>query len=568
MRILVTGFIFISLCTIAAAQNANVENPADLQNTSLIASNNSDTQVTNRFWIYFTDKKNSRFSVQQPFAFLSPASVERRKNQNIQVREMDLPVNENYLREIIATGAQIIVQSRWMNAISVIADDEQLALISALPFVQQIENVKRLRRMPENEILTEQQNAFYKMNETESGDYGGSFNQIDMIGINQIHDLGFRGEGMIIAVLDAGFSGVDTGAGFQSFWDKEQIIATHNFPDNNDFVYFSSSHGSNVLSIMGADVPGTYIGSAPDAKFYLLRTEIADSEEVVEEDYWLQAAEFADSVGADIINSSLGYTTFDTPSDDHSYADMDGNTTVITKAADWAASVGILVCNSAGNSGNDAWKYIGAPADGDSVFTIGAVDGNEIPTDFSSIGPTSDGRLKPNVVCQGGGTAVLDKSGYVYTGSGTSYSSPLMAGACASFWQAFPEYTNMQIMDVVQKSADHYFHPDNKIGYGIPDFNIAYLLLKNESPENELLNIFPNPAGDYTIVQINSNEIGPAHLDIYDVSGKFLRNYSLVLRENEIASFRMTDISNLASGIYFLNLTTPGQSVTRQLFIK
>ncbi len=568
MRILVTGFIFFSLCTIAAAQNANVENPADLQNTSLIASNNSDTQVTNRFWIYFTDKKNSRFSVQQPFAFLSPASVERRKNQNIQVREMDLPVNENYLREIIATGAQIIVQSRWMNAISVIADEEQLALISALPFVQQIENVKRLRRMPENEILTEQQNAFYKMNETEGGDYGGSFNQIDMIGINQIHDLGFRGEGMIIAVLDAGFSGVDTGAGFQSFWDKEQIIATHNFPDNNDFVYFSSSHGSNVLSIMGADVPGTYIGSAPDAKFYLLRTEIADSEEVVEEDYWLQAAEFADSVGADIINSSLGYTTFDTPSDDHSYADMDGNTTVITKAADWAASVGILVCNSAGNSGNDAWKYIGAPADGDSVFTIGAVDGNEIPTDFSSIGPTSDGRLKPNVVCQGGGTAVLDKSGYVYTGSGTSYSSPLMAGACASFWQAFPEYTNMQIMDVVQKSADHYFHPDNKIGYGIPDFNIAYLLLKNESPENELLNIFPNPAGDYTIVQINSNEIGPAHLDIYDVSGKFLRNYSLVLRENEIASFRMTDISNLASGIYFLNLTTPGQSVTRQLFIK
>ena len=533
---------------------------------NVISSKSLNSHV--KHWIYFTDKNNSRFSTAKPSGYLSDASIERRKKQMIPIREMDLPVNEIYISAIKSTGAEIIVCSKWMNAVSVIATDEQLALISELPFVNKIENVRSWSRVPDDAIQIENQNTFYRKDETESSDYGGSYNQINMIHINDIHDLGFRGEGMIIAVLDAGFSGVDTGVGFQSFWEKGQIIETHNFPDHNDFVFFSSSHGSNVLSIMGADVPGTYIGSAPDAKFYLLRTEIADSESVAEEDYWLQAAEFADSVGADIINSSLGYTTFDNPFDDHTYADMDGNTTIITKAADWAASVGILVCNSAGNSGNDPWKYIGAPADGDSVFTIGAVNGNEVPAAFSSIGPTSDGRIKPNVTCQGEGTAVLDKSGLVYTGSGTSYSSPLMAGACASFWQAFPEYSNMQIMDVVQRSADHYFHPDNKIGYGIPDFNIAYLLLKNGSPENELLNIFPNPAGEYTIVQINSDEIGPANLDIYDVSGKFLRNYSIMMHENEITSFVMTDISNLASGIYILSLTTPAQTISRQLYIK
>jgi hypothetical protein len=552
-RVVISVFILFCINLQVSAQNVN-------------SSKSLNSNV--KHWIYFTDKNNSRFSTSQPSGYLSPASIERRKKQIIPIREMDLPVNEIYISTIKTIGAEIIVRSRWMNAVSVVATDEQLALISELPFVNKIENVRRWSRIPDDEIQIENQNTFYRNDETESSDYGGSFNQINMIHINDIHDMGFRGEGMIIAVLDAGFSGVDTGVGFQSFWEKGQIIETHNFPDHNDFVFFSSSHGSNVLSIMGADVPGTYIGSAPDAKFYLLRTEIADSESVAEEDYWLQAAEFADSVGADVINSSLGYTTFDNPFDDHTYADMDGNTTIITKAADWAASVGILVCNSAGNSGNDPWKYIGAPADGDSVFTIGAVDGNKLPASFSSIGPTSDGRLKPNVVCQGAGTAVLDKSGFVYTGSGTSYSSPLMAGACASFWQAFPEYTNMQIMDVVQRSADHYFHTDNKIGYGIPDFNIAYRLLKNGSPENEILNIFPNPAADYTIVQINSNEIGPANLDIYDVSGKFLRNYSIIMHENEITSFVMTDISNLASGIYILSLTTPAQTISRQLYIK
>lgn len=552
MRCLIISLILCFTANIVSAQNPAEKHP----------------DIKTRYWIYFTDKNNSRFSVSKPDEFLSDASIARRKKQNISLREMDLPVNENYISGIQFTGATIVMQSRWLNAASIMANDEQLALISALPFVKQIEPVKRYYRIPDDDIAIKDPAFFYRSEETEDSDYGGAFNQINMININAIHDLGFTGEGMIIAVLDAGFSGVDTGIGFQRFWEKEQIIATHNFPDHNDFVFFSSSHGSNVLSIMGGDVTGTYIGSAPDAKFYLLRTEIADSESVVEEDYWLQAAEFADSAGADIINSSLGYTTFDSPAENHTYADMDGNTTLITRAADWAASVGILVCNSAGNEGDNAWKYIGAPADGDSVFTIGAVDANEIPTDFSSTGPTSDGRIKPNVTCQGGGTAVLDQSGYVYNGSGTSYSSPLMAGACASFWQAFPEYTNMQIMDVVQRSADHYFHPDNKVGYGIPDFNIAYLLLKNASPENELLSLFPNPAADYTIVHINSGEIGPATLNIYDVSGKFIRTYSIVMHENEPTSFVMTDISNFAAGIYLINLTTPDQTVTRQLFIK
>jgi len=419
------------------------------------------------------------------------------------------------------------------------------------------------------ETLPMDNSIFYRTSEVASNDYGGAYNQNHMIDIDFLHDLGFTGQGITIAVLDGGFYGVDVGDGFKSFWDKNQIIATRNFADDNDSVFHSSTHGSNVLSIMGGDMPGEYIGSAPDAKFYLFRTEVTSSETITEEDYWVEGAEYADFVGADIINSSLGYTTFDDSLQNHTYEDLDGNTAVATIAADIAASVGILVCNSAGNEAGSSWHFIGVPADGDSVFTIGAVDANENYATFSSVGPTADGRLKPNVSGQGAGTAYIDQFGTVLNGSGTSYSSPLIAGACASLWSAFPELTNMEIKQIVEESSSQYTNPDYLLGYGIPSFAKAYIQLKGLNiEETNLITIMPNPAEFLTTIIINGFENGDAVLNVFDISGQLIYTTEIKLTTGELSATTISNLDHLASGLYFVQLIGDIYSETKTLMVR
>ncbi|MFI5173007.1 MAG: S8 family serine peptidase [Chitinophagales bacterium] len=522
-----------------------------------------------KYWIYFTDKDNSTYSISRPLEYLSEKSIHRREKMKIAVALSDLPVNNIYVDVIKSTGVEICTESKWLNAVSVrINSEEQIAAISQLPFVLKIAPVKKYAII-DDENIPDDNTSFYRMAETTENDYGGAFNQNHMIDVDFLHAMGYTGQGIVIAVLDAGFIGVDYGAGFQSFWDKDQIIETRNFPDGNDSVFFSSTHGANVLSIMGGDVPGDYIGSGPDAKFYLLRTEVGASETVVEEDFWMQGAEYADFVGADIINSSLGYTTFDDSTQDHTYADMDGNTTVVTIAADKAASVGILVCNSAGNEGSGEWHFIGAPADGDSVFTIGAVDaaGNYAP--FSSQGPTSDGQIKPNVAGQGAGTAYIELSGLIYNGSGTSYSSPLIAGACASLWSAFPELTNMELMQVVQNTASQSQNPDNFLGYGIPSFSRAYLQLKGiEVPDDNIINILPNPAEDIATILINSKETSAAEINMFNLSGQLIFKTAVDLSFEKYSAVPLTGLDQLARGIYIIQLVGDNYSDSQLMMIK
>jgi len=318
----------------------------------------------------------------------------------------------------------------------------------------------------------------------------------------------------------------------------------------------SSLHGTYVLSIMGADMPGKYIGASPEASFYLLRTEVVDSERVAEEDFWLAAAEFADFVGADIINSSLGYTTYDVESENHTYADMDGNTTVVTRAADMAASKGILVCNSAGNSGNDSWRYIGAPADGDSVFTIGAVDSERIPADFSSEGPTADGRVKPNISVMGDYSSVLHTDGVVYVGSGTSFSSPLAAGAAACLWQAFPEKTNWEIMEALQKSASRANNPDYKVGYGIPNMVVAYHLLKGtdfDELTEGMLSVFPNPVRDASTLVLSSTIGNGMVYRVTDMSGRIVEESVLSPSESPLNLINL-NTETWTDGAYIISI--------------
>ena len=519
-------------------------------------------------WVYFTDKNATPYSIHAPEAYLSQASIERRERMHIPVRTADLPVDPQYVQSIRETGAIVRVESRWLNAVSVtVSGPEMIAQISALSFVEIIAPVIK-RRLVDEVIIPQNTNVFYRTAEENDFVFGGSQNQNHMIEVDFLHALGYRGQGITIAVLDGGFSGVENGSGFAGIREKGQIKGTYNFPDDNTDVYFGSTHGSNVFSIMAMDEPGTYIGSAPDADYYLIRTEVTDSERVVEEDYWLEGAEYADMIGADIINSSLGYTTFDDSLEDHTYLDMDGNTTVVTIAADMAAGAGILVVNSAGNSGDEPWHFIGAPADGDSVFTIGAVDINGNYAAFSSVGPTVDGRIKPNVVGQGAGTAVVDSLGNVVYGNGTSYSSPLIAGACASFMSAFPELSNMEVIDILQQTATNAADPNNQIGYGIPQFGHAYVALKGITLDENLLYVYPNPASDQMVVYIQGIETSDARLALYDMAGHEIMTTDLLIDYDKLSGIRIENLDRLASGIYTLRIIGDIYTQSKLIYIQ
>lgn len=519
------------------------------------------------YWVYFSDKANTPFTTDHPEEFLSPDAISRRAQDKIKIRYADLPVDPAYCQQLINAGATLRVQSKWLNAASVVATDEVIAIISTFPFVRAIEPVLRYRKMPEINI-PEQTASFYRIAEDPVLYYGGAENQNHMIEVDFLHGLGYRGQGVKIAVLDGGFYGVNTGEGFSSLYDKGQILGTYNIPDNNADVFINSTHGSNVLSIMAVDKPNLYVGSAPDASYFLIRTEVTSSEFVIEEDYWLAGAEKADSLGADIINSSLGYTTFDDPLQDHTYADMDGNTTVVTRAADAAAAAGILVVNSAGNEGDSEWNFISAPADGDSVFTIGAVNSAGDYASFSSEGPTADGRIKPNVVGQGSGTAIMTEGGTVAYGSGTSYSSPLIAGACASFMSAFPELTNMQVMQIIEASATLATTPNNQMGHGIPQFAKAYLEQAGYTLSTDnIITISPNPTADYVQVVVKGVENANASIGLFDLTGNQLAEINFTAEDGRLHAFSFYNLDALAAGVYVVRLSGDVYAAAELLFV-
>ncbi len=537
-----------------------------------------NTHYPTKFWICFTDKNNSAFSRNNPNAFLSQRAIDRRKKSNIGIEESDLPVSALYISQLTQLGIKIISYSRWMNAVTAYLTDDEIAALAELDFVSQISPVKKYK-ISDGDLQVLAVQAFNKTSETEATEsvFGFSDRQITMINLDTIFELGFTGEGMIIAQIDAGYFGVDTAVKFQSLWDKDQIIDYYNFPDHNNQVFniYSGYHGAWVLSVMGSEIPDEFSGTAPDAKFYLYRTEIADSEYVVEEDYWMMAAERADSVGADIINSSLGYTTFDDSTTDHTYADLDGNTTLVSIAADMAAHKGILVCNSAGNEGGNEWHYISAPSDGDSVFCIGAVDSAGNYAGFSGSGPSADGDVKPNVAAMGVNTACLDPGGLVAYLSGTSLSSPVMAGACASLWSAFPDRTNMQIMSAVERSASIYPNPNDSIGYGIPDFGKAYEILVAETPVDTVedttassIMVWPNPAGDWFNIIIQGNENENATLNIFNMQGDKIYAEYLYLSKNELTQTFIHAQGLLSSGLYIVEVATKSSKQNKMFFVK
>jgi serine protease AprX len=499
-----------------------------------------------KYFISFTDKSNTPFSISNPAQFLSARSIQRRVKQGIPVTTRDLPADPAYADSLTSKGATVLYTSRWMNAALVLADSAQHANILNLPFVQGANQVKRVAAS--SHIDTQESIQGTNANPL----YGNSFNQISMIGVDYMHAEGFHGEGIQIAVLDAGFLSANSLNVFDTLFNNSQILATWDFVDHDNNVYGNSNHGTSVLSILAGYTSGQLVGPAYKASFYLLRTEDAGSEFEVEEVNWLMGAEYADSAGADIISSSLGYTTFDDPSTNHTYTDMDGNTTIVSRAADMAASTGMLVVNSAGNDGANPWYYIIAPSDGDSVLAIGAVDPSGKYAGFSSHGPSSDGQIKPDVAAQGQGVVFGTTSNTFSTGSGTSFSCPLISGMAAGLWQAFPYLKNTELMDYIKRSASHYTAPDYFTGYGIPNFRRASDIIKLTG--NTAVYIYPNPVyGSVKLVIPGTQVDQPVNVRLYDLLGKLIYQEDII--QGEQINTLGLDIERLSSGMYLMMVT-------------
>jgi len=434
----------------------------------------------NTYVIKFADKDTSLYSVNKPNDFLSERAIKRRQKYNIPVTLQDIPVNKNYINKIKDLGFEIYAVSKWMNHVVVFTEDSNLLTkVNKLDFVVSSERKNEKKKKHKQKKL--KNIDIQSISDKESKlDYGSGTNQIEMLNLHNLHNKGYMGQGIQIALLDAGFYNVDSLAGFDSVRVAGQILGTKDFVERDGDVYEDATHGMMVFSTIAANLPGKFIGSAPKATYWLLRSEDERSEYLVEEYYWLSAAEYADSLGVDMIHSSLGYNDFDDETTSHTYEEMNGDIAVSTIAADIASAKGILVVTSAGNEGNDPWKYITSPADADSVLTVGATKSNGKISNFSSRGPSSDNRIKPDVMAQGTFVWVLGRYGGVYPSNGTSFSGPIIAGAVACLWQANPEFSNMEIIDALQKSSSRYTNPDAEYGYGIPDFNKADLYLKKK----------------------------------------------------------------------------------------
>lgn len=511
------------------------------------------------YLLRFRDKVDTPFRTGQPEQFLSARSISRRQRQGIAVTERDLPVNPVYVQGLRQAGAKVVYTSRWLNAALVEIATTGLAPLLALSYVAGQETGRVLNNVRIGTEATDQQQVISKFGQADAVPaYGSSAAQLTALGVDQMHAQGFRGEGMLVAILDAGFLKADKVPFLQSLFTDKRIIGTYDFADREADVYDDDSHGLNVLSIMAADMPNQLYGPAYKASYVLLRTEVAATENPVEEAYWLLGAEYADSTGVDIINSSLGYNLFDNPADNHALADLTGNKTLVSRAATWASEAGIVVVNSAGNEGSSAWKLVSFPADSPAILSIGAINQSGTLASFSSTGPTADGRIKPDLVAQGVSTVIGTPSGAISRGNGTSFSSPLVAGLATGFWQAFPRLTATQVRDLLRQSGSQADKPDNQYGYGVPSFPKAAQLVTQQLA----FSVYPNPFTNADRLQIQWQEVpnnAPVDLRLTDLSGRVLVQQRFGAGQGLFVS---PQPFNLQAGLYLLTLSTADQKRT------
>lgn len=445
--------------------------------TLFFVTNVFSQPILQKYWVVLKDKVDSPFSLKEPEAFLSSKAIARRRAQGIEIDEKDLPLSPKYLKEIRETGAKILHASRWFNAVTLVTDQTTLKVIAQLSFVQSVEYVGTGR--PKKSPISSHRKSAEHDRSSPSPNGGNRQAQIKKMQGQWLHELGFHGQGKIIAVLDGGFNHLSKMPCFDSLRLNKQLLLGVDFVDGDHEVEEASSHGSKVLSIMGANIPDVMVGTATAATYVCIRTEDNGWESRYEECNWVVGAEYADSIGADIINTSLGYRDFSEAGMDYEAAALDGQTSIASQAANVASEKGILVIASAGNDGQSKNPQIGVPADAFNVLTVGAANTRGEPASFSSYGSTADGRMKPEIVAPGERVAVASVlSPATYSRSGTSYAAPAIAGLAASLWSAFPNLSNQEIRAAIIESAADSDDWKPRSGAGMPNFQRAYQLLK------------------------------------------------------------------------------------------
>ena len=497
----------------------------------------------NRYMVFFNNKTGTPFNISSPGSFLSERALQRRENQEIEIKEEDLPVNPAYVTQVRNAGIKVLYRTKWMNGVLVEATAAQLPTIAGLSCVSSVEEVAPGARPSVNGRIRSSK----KFKETD-GASAATDVQLSLIGLDNLHRQ-YNGEGMLIAVLDAGFPGADTISLFKRVFTEGRFDAatSFDFVSGGSNVFRHNDHGTKVWSIIAGYKVNQYKGGAHKAKFILFVTEHSSTEYRVEEYNWLFAAERADSAGVDVINTSLGYFDFDDNDMNYSVADLDGETAIITRAAEIAASKGIAVVVSAGNEGLGNPTSIGAPADGPSVLSVGAVTSTGIRSGFSSTGPTADGRIKPDIAAMGTAVSISNAAGAIVTGNGTSFSAPLMTSLVAVSWQRQPSLKVQALFDTIRVHGNQHDNPDNLLGHGIPDFN--YLITGIEEEVENQISLFPNPTHDQLRIEFSETvQLQEMRFSLIDSKGSSNVVVAQQVNEHEI----LFDLSGLQSGLYIL----------------
>ncbi len=501
--------------------------------------------TTSAYAVYFIPKTVHMDSVDFD-TVLSQRALERRTRQRIPFSKADIPVSKAYVSAIQYVASYTGVTSKWLNVTYVEATPGELQQIQSLQCVDRV--------VPLKGGMTKLETSELPYGYAESQTKQISLHSLHVHSVNGYDEKVALGEGMLIAVLDAGFVGANT----VIINDQLQTTATKNFVEGGSNVYQGSSHGFSVLSTMAAYQPEVFIGTAPQASYALIKTEKELSETPEEMINWIAGAEYADSIGADIINSSLGYSTFDDPADDYSVTDLDGRTSIISLGALAAARTGMLVVTSAGNAGGSSWDKLTFPADADSILTVGSVNQYGVASSFSSRGYTSDGRVKPNVCARGEGAVVYRPDGTVAYANGTSFSSPIMAGAAACLWSTAPNATAQEVIKALEISASHYYQHNPRIGYGIPNLGFArrYLSAVVEGTTPEIV-IYPNPFADYISIFLPDGEALDIHLELRDLNQ---RTVAVATLESKRYKALWSPGDNIAAGMYILYIERGGST--------
>ena len=504
----------------------------------------------NRYMVFFKDKQGIPATIEEPIQFLSEKAIQRRIEQGIAITADDLPVSRAYIQGVRDAGAEAFFTTRWMNGVLVQCEPALLSALEALPYVERVEFVA-----PQAPLQTGGRRSFnLRRKNMHSGVESES--QLRMLGIDRMHAAEMRGEGVVIGVFDSGFPGVNTAPAFANILSelRFQEEVSYDFVHNSSDVFQYDDHGTEVLSVIAAEIPDAFTGGAPEATFQLFITEDVPTEYRIEEYNWLFAAEVADSAGVDIIHSSLGYYDFDDPAMNYTKEQMDGETTVVTRAAQWAADRGIVVVTSAGNEGNiTSWRIITAPADARDVLAVGAVTSSGQRTSSSSIGPTADNRIKPDLAALGSGVKVVKSTGQISTASGTSLSAPLVTSLVAGVMQRYPDLGNKEIIALLRATASQAANPDNLLGYGIPNFQ-AVVNYQEHATQDRPFEVYPNPLMDdtLTISPYDPEIIQSCEVEIISSQGQVVA--SGTVHFDWLDRTYRADLSGMAPGIYFVRI--------------